>query len=151
MQQMGVWYVEFLPLPLFQSHPVPYLTGFKISKNDALRWMMEMFYSSHIPDNDPWVGVGQGAIWESNISKVWFSNSPAINIPACLNSDILIVRQSTVLCCGSFRVRVRHCQTLAMSVLPHCIKLFWSDYWDTRLFLLGYWHVRLLTCQTTGT
>ena len=51
---------------------MPYLTGFKISQNDALRWMVEMFYSSHIPDNDPWVGVSPKSF---PVCLVWFDDN----------------------------------------------------------------------------
>ena len=62
---------------MFQSLPVPYLTGFKISQNDALRWMMEMFYSSHIPDNDPWVGVSQKSF---PVCLVWFDDDNSVKL-----------------------------------------------------------------------
>ena len=62
---------------MFQSLPVPYLTGFKISQNDALRWMMEMFYSSHIPDNDPWVGVSQKSF---PVCLVWFDDDNSVRL-----------------------------------------------------------------------
>ena len=38
---------------------------------------MEMFYSSHIPDNDPWVGVSQKSF---PVCLVWFDDDNSVKL-----------------------------------------------------------------------